>query len=106
MVLPSARSSAPAMCLPEICRKGLPRSRSAVRLETAASICSTIGWSSCRPVWSEISAWAGGGGGVGGGGGGGGRGYLQRPALPAEPFVPDNLGGEPGARLYRTGDLA
>src|SRR3954451_1862348 len=35
-----------------------------------------------------------------------GRGYLQRPSLAAERFVPDNFGGEPGARLYRTGDLA
>ena len=32
------------------------------------------------------------------------RGYLDRPDLTAEKFVPDSL-GEPGARLYRTGDL-
>ncbi|WP_066374227.1 non-ribosomal peptide synthetase/MFS transporter [Herbidospora mongoliensis] len=32
------------------------------------------------------------------------RGYLGRPALTAEKFVPDRY-GPPGARLYRTGDL-
>jgi amino acid adenylation domain-containing protein len=34
------------------------------------------------------------------------RGYLSRPDLTAEVFVPDPFAVEPGERLFRTGDLA
>ncbi len=34
------------------------------------------------------------------------RGYLNRPKLTSERFIPDPFSNEPGARLYRSGDLA
>jgi len=40
------------------------------------------------------------------GGDGVARGYLGRPGITAERFMPDHLSGGRGSRLYRTGDLA
>ena len=40
------------------------------------------------------------------GGDGVARGYLGRPEMTAEKFIPDPFSGKPGARLYRSGDLA
>jgi len=34
------------------------------------------------------------------------RGYLGKPDLTAEKFIPDPFSGHPGARLYRSGDRA
>lgn len=35
-----------------------------------------------------------------------GKGYLNRPGLTAERFIPDTLSNVPGGRLYKSGDLA
>ncbi|MCX7890250.1 MAG: amino acid adenylation domain-containing protein, partial [Rhodobacteraceae bacterium] len=40
------------------------------------------------------------------GGAGVALGYLDRPDLTAQRFLPDRFSGTPGGRLYRTGDLA
>ena len=40
------------------------------------------------------------------GGEGVARGYLHRPELTAERFIPDPFAAQPGARLYRSGDIA
>ena len=40
------------------------------------------------------------------GGAGVGRGYLNRPDLTKEKFIPDPFVSEPSAKMYRTGDLA
>jgi len=40
------------------------------------------------------------------GGDGVGRGYLSKPDITAEKYLPDTYSEKPGARMYKTGDLA
>ncbi|HWM91847.1 MAG TPA: amino acid adenylation domain-containing protein [Thermoanaerobaculia bacterium] len=54
-------------------------------------------WQRPAPIGAPGEVWLGGAGLA--------RGYLHRPDLTAERFVPDPFQGE-GGRLYRTGDLA
>ncbi|MBZ4401240.1 non-ribosomal peptide synthetase, partial [Myxococcus sp. AS-1-15] len=69
---------------------GRPISNTQVHVVDAAMSLVPVG------VWGELYT----------GGDGLAWGYLRRPELTAERFVPNPFSAEPGARLYRTGDRA
>ena len=89
---------------------------------TEASVCATVarvgGWEPRVPIGSPLAnvqvyvldeqmqpVPRGAAGEIYIGGPGVARGYVGRPDLTAERFVPDPVSGRRGARLYRTGDI-
>ncbi len=80
-------------------------------LPTAAAPAAGIGRPLAGTRCHLLDAWlrpvpAGAVGELGIAGAGVGRGYLGRPGLTAESFLPDPFATTPGSRLYRSGDLA